>query len=684
MATLNTLRTRGALILTIFIGVALIAFLLQDLTGASSVFQGRRNRVGSIDGNNIDYMEFVNASDNLEGVIRAMYNTSSLNAAEIDQIHDMVWERYIRRYSYEPGFRKLGISVGENEQIDMVQGEYISPVISSMFASPETGLVDRALLAGFVASIDSDPTGSAGDVWDYVRDEMTNERISSKYTALVQGGVFVNDLEVARGLVSANNTYNGSYAMLPFTSIADSLVEVTQSEVKNYYRSHKNNYRQSASRSIEYVTFEVAPSEEDFAAAADHIAGVATEFAAAGDPMQYASLNSQERTDPMYYTQSQLMGEQLAIAFGDRRDEMAGPTLSGDVYTLSLVADRHFTPDSVGARHILIPTSATSAATADSLVRAIKGGADIFTLAPLYSMDQMVDLGRFVPEMMVEPFADAVSAARSGDVFSVDTQFGTHVVQMTYKGPSVDKVRLATITYNVEPSAATEQAAYTEARDFLTIAAGSKDKFDAAVTSTGATRRVAIIGDRDREVSGLTGSRELVRWSYNTKPGTVSTIMEIDGDYLVAVLTDAKEAGTTDIRDAAQSIAQRLRNDKKVAMLAARMEGKSVAEVAAMEGATTGEIEALSSNAVFNQTLGVEPAVIGVFDGLSAGATSKPVEGYGGVYVISVASVDTTEEATDDSERVRLEATIEGTLPQRLGQALSDGSNIKDYRAKFF
>ncbi len=684
MATLNTLRTRGALILTIFIGVALIAFLLQDLTSASSIFQSRRNRVGSIDGNNIDYMEFNTAADRLEGVIQTMYGRSSLNAAEIDQVYNMTWDTYIRRYAYDPGFARLGITAGEAEQIDMVKGTYLSPVIRSLFSDPSTGLVDQATLAGFVASLDTDVTGRMPAMWDYAKDEMTGERRMSKYVTLARSGAFVNDLEVARGVAAANKLYTGKYAMIPFTSIPDSLVEVTSSEVRAWFNNHKENFRQGASRDVEYVSWTLAPSESDYAEAADHINGVAGEFAVAEDPMQYASLNSQGRPDPAYYTEAQLSGDELAIAFGDRQGEMAGPTLNGNVYTLARVSAERMMPDSVGARHILLPAGSTSA---DSLVRAIRGGADILTLAPIYSIDQMVDLGRFPPEMMVEPFAEATIAARANDVFSVDTQYGTHVVQMTYKGPQVRKVQIAAITYNVEPSEATEQIAYNKARDFLAAAAGSKEKFDAAVASTGASPRVATIGSSEREIAGLSGSRELVRWSFNTKTGTVSPIMKFDDSYTVAVLTGAREAGIADVQDVAQGIFQRLRNDKKADMLIAQMAGKSVDEVAAMTNASSGDVTDLRTNVFYDPTLGVEPAVIGVFNGLAAGTVSKPVTGYSGVYVVSVTSVaDAAEDVavTEASERVRIEAETESTIPQRLMQALNDGSDIRDYRAKFF
>ncbi len=239
MATLNTLRTRGALFLSIVIGVALIAFLLGDLTSAGSVLQSRRNRVGSVGRNNIDYMEFATASDNLEGIIQTMYGRNSLSAAEMDQVNEMVWESYIRRYSYEPGYNRLGISVGEAEQIDMVQGEYLSPVISSLFASPSTGVLDRAALAGFVASLDTDVSGRMPALWEYAKDEMTGERSLSKFMALAYAGTFVDDLEVARGVSAANNAYNGEYAMVPFSSIADSLVTPTSAEVRKYYRQQE-------------------------------------------------------------------------------------------------------------------------------------------------------------------------------------------------------------------------------------------------------------------------------------------------------------------------------------------------------------------------------------------------------------------------------------------------------------
>lgn len=682
MATLNTLRTRGALILTIFIGLALLAFLLQDLTSASSVFQNRRNRVGSVNGNHIDYMEFASATDNLSTIIRMIYNRNSLTSEETDQVRDMVWESYINQYAFAPGFHRMGLTVGEREHVDMINGNFISPVIISMFSSPQTQMFDRAMVEEFIANLDYDKTGQMTAIWNHIKKEMVDERLMSKFVAAVQNGLFVNDAEVAQGVRTANNLFNGRYVTIPFSQVADSLVPVSSSEIRRYFNQHKDRFRQAASRDVEYVVFDLYPSERDLADAAATVESIAAEFAAAESAMQFASLNSQERTDARFFREEDLSTELAAIAFGERRGELAGPTLNGNTYTISRVADERMMPDSVGARHILLPRE--QAASADSIITAIKGGKSIFDLAPLYSMDQTVDLGIFPPEMMVAQFADAVGQAKKGDVFSVETQYGTHVVEMTYRTQPVRKVQIATITYHVEPSAATQQEVYNSAREFLTLATGSRANFDNAVEQTGASRRVATISDTDRNVRGLNDSRELVRWSFNSKPGTVSAILDIDGDYVVAVLTGARNAGVADIRDVSSDIAQRLRQDKKAAILTERMAGMSLQEAAALEGAREGELVDIRTSAFYIPDLGVEHAVLGALDALPVGSVSTPVKGMSGVFLVAVDSVEVTEEATNESERVRLEANAQTSLAQRIMQALREESDIVDNRAKFF
>ncbi len=681
MATLNTMRTKGALFLSIFIGVALIAFLLGDLSTAGGIFQARKMRVASIDGNNIDYAEYADRLELTSNVIEARYGLSTLTAEQSRMVDAVVWNSYINRLVHEPGYRKLGLAVGEAEQVDMVSGRYLSPVLVGMFGDPATGMVNREALAGFVGSLGLDGTGRMAAMWDFTKEEMVTERTRSKFVALVLHGLFVNDLEVARGVAMANNSYSGSWAQVPFSAVADSLVEISGAEVRKYYGEHKDNFKRTASRDVEYVLFDVAPSPEDYAEAAAHIETLGAEFAASDEPMEFARVNSQDRAYEGFYREDQLDPEFAAIAFGDRQGQMFGPTLNGDTYIMARVSERRMMPDSVGARQITLPLGSPAT---DSIVRAVRGGGSIVELARVYSLEgDIVDLGVFSPDQMFDNIRDNLIAARVGEVFTFDSQYNTHVVEMTYKSPAVQKAQIATIAYDVVPSAETEYAVYIAASDFVSAAAGSRENFDAAVQAQGLSKRVANIGQDEREIDGLAGSHSVVNWAFNSKPGAVSQIYDIDGgDHVVAVVTEAKEAGYAPVEDVSVAIAARLRREKKTEMLSGRIAGKSIAEVGAMEGAKSGQFVDLKGNALYEASLGVEPAVIGALPYVSG--VSKPVQGYAGVFLVGVDSTSGSVDVTEDSERVRLEASAETSLPERISTALDGQIEIVDNRVKFF
>ena len=684
MATLNSLRTKGGIFLSLVIGLALVAFILGDLFSSNGIFSSRKMRVGSIDGNKVSYVEYLNLSENQSRVIERLYGKSALSAEESDQVRNMVWENLVLQYAYQPGFETLGIVTGEDEQVDMVSGTYLSPVISSMFVNPSTGMFDASMLSGFIASLDSDPDGGSTAIWLYLKDQMNSQRVMSKYLNLVGAGVFVNDLEVENALSVANDSYNAKYVQMPYYSIPDSTVSVSESEIKAYYKANKNNFKQGASRDIEYVVFDVLPSDDDFAAAEKYINDIAAEFEQSAAPMQYATLNSQSAVDKRYYKENDLPLEYAAIAFGAKKGEMYGPVLEGEVYKLARVAEIRSMPDSVGVKHVLLP--ATEKALADSLYEVVKSGKNtIEAVAAEYSSDPTCDLGIMAPDVFVEPFAEACIAAKQGDVFTVETQYGIHIVNMTYKAPSVNKAQIAAIVYNVEPSDATQQNVYAQARDFMSLAEGSYEKFDNAVSQKALVRRQATVSNMERNVRGLDDSRELVRWTFNNKKDDVSAILDVNGDYVVASITEVKENGVAPLSQVSSQIKGKLMRQKKAEMLAAKMQGMSIAEAAALEGAADGDIEKLTFSAFYVPSLGVEPALIGaVCGGAEQGKVSKPVIGATGVFLTEVTGVEKTGDATAESEKVRLEALSTGYLIERVSQALDGQSEIEDNRVKFF
>lgn len=689
MATLNTLRTRGGVIVSIVIGVALLAFLLGDFgnSGANMMNQ-RKMRVGEINGEKIGYTQFVDGVNEFTAIAEMESNSGSLTSEQTDLVRDRAWQELISQYAMMPGLSGAGLMVSEAEQIDMVDGAYISPFITSKFSNPQTGQYDASALRNFVSNISRDPSGRLALYWNYVKEQMNMQRLLSKYMNLVSKSMFVTDLEVEQGVANADISSSISYIAKDYDQIPDSTVQISQEEVRKYYADHKNVFKQTASRDIEYVVFDVLPSEEDYAAAEKNINEIAEEFAASETPMQYALLNSQTQSGKQYYSEKQLPSALAAFAFGPDSKGMYGPVREGDTYTMARVADVRMIPDSVGARHILI--EAGNKELADSIVKALKGGASFSELALQYSKDQAAnatggDLGIFAPDNMVPEFSEAVINTNKGEFFTVETQFGLHVGEVTYKSAPVKKVQLAQIVQKIEPSETTQQTIYGNASKFIAEASGSYENFEKAVSSNSLSKRVARIRNTDRNVNGIDNSREIVRWAFNGEKGNVSSIVEIDGNYIVAAITGVTQDGIAPVEEVSRDIASILRNRKKGDMLAQEMSGgSSLAEMASKLGLEVKEASDIEFNSFYINGLGVEPKLIGAVTGAQENALSKPVKGSTGVYLFDVTSRSNIETVTPESEKVRLEASAQGYIMERIWQSLVSSSNIVDNRAKFF
>ena len=680
MASLNTLRTKGGVIVTIVIFLALLAFLIGDIfTSGSSLMNSRKMRVGEIDGTNVEYIDFLNKSDEISNIYKMMWGRDAFSAQEQEMIYNMAWQQFIMQDAYLPGFEKLGLAVSDAEQVDMVDGTYLSPVITSTFANPATGEFDVQFLKAFLAQVNVNDGSYA--LWSFLRNQMAEERIMSKYVALVSGGFYANALEIAHGLKVSNETYAADVIGREYYTVPDSLVKVTPAQVKQYYNDNKEAFRQEASRDIEYVVFDVLPSEADYAEAEKIVNDIAAEFATSDAPMQYALLNSQTKPDQTYYRQDQLTAEVAALEGAG----MAGPTLNGDEYTLSRIADVKMLPDTLGAQHILLQKGQT--ALADSLVTVLRNGGDFATLAAQYSLDQYSqggDLGRFTPAQLPMEFTDAAMKANVGDIYTVDSDAGLQVVKLTYKTRPVRKVQVATVTYKVDPSAATIQEAYQKASTFVTAAAGTAEGFAQAVSDQMLSKRTVRIRNTDRMINGLENSKEIVRWAFTGKAGEVSQIMDIDGNYYIAALTGVREKGYVSEKDATAEITKVLMNKEKARILADELAGATLDEVAEKTGREIRNVENVEWNAFYLPEIGVEPQLVGAITAGTVGELSQPVEGVNGVYRFVVTDAQTTGVATEESEKVRLETDAVNFVLQRTMQALNEESDITDLRVKFF
>ena len=678
MASLNTLRTRFGVVLSIIIAFALLAFILSLKTDMG--LSGNDPKVGVIDGSKIRYSEYIEVYNNLKD----QSNISESNEEQMDQLAEMAWQTLIANHVYLPGFEKMGISVTDAEREGLISGEYYSGTMAAAFTDPRTGQYSVEGVSDFIAQATGNPQMQY--MWGALVGQAMREREINKYNGLVKGGVYVNRLEAEEGVDAQNKTFSGSWVGKRYHDMPDSLFSVSDSEIKAYYNSHKARYEQKPSRTLSYVVFEVAPSAEDMATLEKTVREVGDEFAASDDPKAFAKNNRFGKITDNYRSVAQLLDDEAeALANG----KQYGPVLKNDTWTMTRVVETLNAPDSVGVRHIVLTYDQRDLA--DSLMTALRQGADFAQAARTHSL-YMQDAGNG-GDAGVMPFSafpdelsGLLSTAKQGDILRVEVGDVIQILQVYRLDKPSKHMRLATITYPVEASSATRRNVHSQASLFSVEGKGSVDAFNEAANKGNLTPREAKLTQGDRRLQGLADSRELVRWAYDAKVGAISEIFPVGDDYVVAVVTEIDNEDYTPIEKVANNIRQTLITDKKFEKIVSEMKGSTIEEVAQNLGTEVVPFEDVRYGSFFIRNMGVEPRVIGAITATEQTNTlSEPVKGNVGAYVFVVTDIQEAETPQSiEAEKVRAEGSSQGMIQRRLFDFLEQMSNVEDLRGKYF
>lgn len=688
MAGLNTLRTKGGLFLTIFIGGALLMFIIS-LAFENGGMGGQDPKVAEINGEKITYTHYQDTFDAVQNNLSTMSGQDYSSSEAQDAVHNVTWQQLLNQYAIEPGFEKMGINVSDEERIELISGQYVSPIIVSAFTNPQTGMFSPEEVVNYLnaAAADQQYGPLMMQRYEMLVHDAQVQRAMEKFVGLVSKGVFVNDLEVAAGVTAANKAFTGRWVGQNYMQVADSLVKVEKADVEKYYNENKKSYKQMPSRSISYVVFEVEPTENDRLAAANEVEKIAAEFAATDEPLIYAKSKSRETVDEAYYSKEALSAEMAAIAFGKDRNQVYGPVLENDVYHISRVTDVRSMPDSVGVSYIVL---AQNAAKADSLMAAAKGGADFAAMAMEFSEDRATaelggELGTLPYSAYPEEFRAEIDNASKGSIFKVDMGQVVYVVRLDRKDAPVMKAQVATISYPIMASPSTEKDIHSIANQFSVAAQGSVEKFNAAAAENAVVPRVARIMNSDRQIAGMSDdSRSIVRWAFDAEVGEVSEIYTVDRDYVVAIVTEKRDEKYATLQQVYNEVYPMVVNQKKFELLKSKLAGKSLEEAAAELGVEVGTFENVTANGFYIDGIGVAPRTIGAISQAAEGQLSQPINDITGAYIFVVDQVVEAENQTAEKEQVRQQAMAEAQAAQRMNQALYEGSEIEDLRVKFF
>ncbi len=709
MATLQKIRTKAGLLVAIVIGISLGAFILGDmLKSSSSILQKNKMEVGEVNGESIQYPAFQKQVEDLGTIYKRNAQQNQIDENTWVQVREQTWQNSVKNIIMQKVYDDLGIQVSSDELFDMIQGTNLHPIIQQLFRNPNTGQVDRGAIIRFLKNLETSVSPEDHNYWLYLEKQISDDRELTKYSNMVGEGFYVTNAEAESSLAAKNRVVNFDYVALLNSTVSDSMVMVTDSDLKAYYEENKDDYKQENTRRIEYIEFPVTPSASDFSDAEKWINDIKPDFESTPDNVQFVNSNSDVSYNDIWYKKEDLPENIAKWIFDDdaKVNDVFGPYFENNEYTLAKLNALEMMPDSVKARHILlVPATNTQAdldktmALADSLKTAIEKGSDFAALAREYSKDQGSavlggDLGWFGRGQMVKEFEEAAFKNAKNEMTIVTSSYGIHIIQTTERGKLTKQAQVAYLVRKVQPSTKTYQDVYAQASKF----AGentSADDFQAAVTEQKLNKKVATLKENDRDIAGLENARQLIRAAFETDEGHIiisqqeSPIFELGDNFVIAVLTKVTEEGIAPFEDVRARVELNVLKEKKTDYLVKKAtdvaNGKTDLQAIAQDLNTDVKN---ASNVSFDTYsvpgLGLEPAVIGSVVMLDVDKISKPIAGNSGVYIVKVTAVNEQGDQNLAAEKLRLEQSLIMQASSGAYNAHREVADVVDKRSKFY
>lgn len=694
MAILQKTREKAGMAVSIIIALALLSFIIdpQTLETAFNAMSSR-NDVGVINGKTISYLDFQQDVDKFTTINEMVTGSSAQSEQQQEQVRNAAWQSLLDRYLFVKNAKAAGIRVGEEEMKDLLAGDMISPVVSQNPAfMDESGNFSKDALQNLISNISQDQTGRLKEYWNYIQNTVYTQQFYAKYGSLFTNSNFQNPLMLRRAIAENNNTTNVDFVMVPNYGM-DTTVKVSGDEIRKYYESHKNMFKQNASRDMEYVVFEVKPSEADINATNEAIGKVYDEFSTTDNMKSFLARNSEKSLNEYWYKAGELSTVNSGISeFVDANAQGTSPIVSDNnvFYAARIMATAQI-PDSVYVRHILLQGATETKA--DSLLNVLVKGENFSNVAASYSADtrsaadgEQGNVGWMTQTYMIPGF-ESVLTAQVGKPYIVKTQYGTHIVEVAKRTAPVAKKQVAILEKTALASGETFNSYYAQASKFSKIAAGKYNNYKAAVDSMGLYSHPMKVTEATSSYGSISQAKEVTRWVFDNKVGKVSEIITVNNNYLfVATVTGIHKEGIAKIDEVKEAIRQQLyaqkASEKAAADIAQKIQGISDLQAIAdtlHSSVSTGVDVRFASLA----GQGLDPKFIGAASVAPEGKICGPVAGTIGTYIFKVNSRDTGSFYTEDDAR-NAATQMNNYTTQMILPVMMMESDVRDHRARFY
>lgn len=666
MASLQRIRNHGALLIAI-VGLAMLAFILGDfLNSGSSFFNRSRENVGVVEGQKIHYTEYEAAREQLTEVYKIESGRTDFDEDMYAQIRNQVWNMFVMDYTLRAQAEEIGMDITTDELSELCIGENPHQIIRGRRAfMDENGQFNRQAVIGLLQAINGEDADAenanlkqAKTYWLYWEKAVRISYMQEKYTTLLQHLLKANSLDAEYAFNNRQNGISADYVMQPYYSVADSLVKVSESEIKKLYKQHKSQYKQTPNRSIKYIAFDIVPSEDDFKAAETLMNNLQEEFKTTDDISLVVNTNSDIMYDGRDYSEETVPAQfkDFAFAKGAKAGDCTEILFENNTYAMARIMQAGYSlPDSVELKAI-----------------AAEEGQE----------DQ--ELGWFKAADLPKNIAEPALKGKRGERFTVAQGMGEQTFEIMEIGKPSPKVKLAILAREVTPSSKTYSVIYNQAKQFI-VDNNNAEALEAAAQEAGMTvvPQFNLLENTDK-VGQLKASRPIVRWAFEAKEGQVSDVFECGQQFVVAALTEVNDGDYRPLEAVRAELTYEAMNNAKAEYIKKELKGAESLEAAAEKmGQSIQHIDRVTLADSRFGNAGMEPAVIGKAMAQGENVLSEPIQGNMGIFVVKTgAANNASEDFVVETEKAQL-ASRYAYLPYQAMQIVEDQAEVVDNRANF-
>ena len=712
MATLQTIRSKGPL-LVIVIGLALFAFIAGDAWKILQPHQGKQD-VGEVNGKTLSAQEYQQMVDELSEVIKLTNGLNSLNEDQLTNIKDQVWNTYVTNEVIANEAKKLGLQVTKAELQAVINAGSHPLLMQTPFRNPQTGTFDKDMLKKFLvdyANLDANKMPAQyveyyqkmGNFWNFIEKTLSETLLAEKYQNLIGKSLISNPVAAEDAFNARTEQTDMLLAAVPYSSISDSTITVSKEEIKKLYDSKKESFKQPVeTRNIKYVDVRVVPSDADRKAVQEEVTEYTNQLiSTTKDYVSFVrSTGSTIAYSDIPVSKSALPNDVASRLDSTSVNEVYGPyyNQTDDSYNAFKIVAKVSAPDSIQFRQIQVyaDTDEKTTELADSIYNALKTGADFAEVAKKYAQTGEAtwinargwegttvdaDNATLINALIEQPVSE-ISNLKIGQ--------SNIILQVMNKKQMQDKYKVAIVKCPVEFSKETYNDTYNKFSQFVaqstTIEALEKNAEENGYT---VLPRMNFRSD-EHYVGGVKSTREALKWVFDAKEGEVSPLYECgENDHLMVVaLETINPAGYTNINQVSDMLRSEIIRDKKAEKIMAEMKGfNTLAQVKGMKDAVSDSVKhvTFSAPAYISVTRASEPVISAVASKTAVNATSAPIKGNAGVYMIQVYNKNKNAETLDSkTEQATLVNMISRYAPQQCIYELREKNEIVDKRYLFF